>query len=549
MKTVDYDYVIVGAGAAGCAIANKLSEDPDVTVCLIESGVKNSNPFIHIPAGFSKVVGNPNYTTQYGSEPTSRTANRPVEIVQGRVLGGSTSVNGMVYIRGQRGDYDGWAADGNSGWGYVDVLPYFKALETRNPPGDPNYRGTSGPVDVTDIRWRDPACDAFIEAAQELGLPLNPDYNAQAQLGVAYIQTMISNHRRVSAATAFLRPARNRENLTVLTEATAEQIEFQDKVAVGIIYSRGGSSFTAMARREVILSAGAVNTPRLLQVSGVGDPALLKNLGVPIVAPLQGVGKNLQDHYLCSLTASGKNFLSINQMAVGSRLFGQVARYLLGKTSVLELAPCLIHWFAKSALAKASDDADIQGVFTPASTDFAGALDKEAGMTIGFWQHRPLSRGHVSAVSTNAADYPIIQPNYLQHEVDREIVLEGFRKARALLNSAALSPFVKAETSPGAGLQTDDELLDYAGRTGRSAPHLCGTAKMGPKDDPFSVVDAELRVHGVDGLRVVDASIMPRVTSANTMATTIMIGMKGADMIRSRRNAPRPKLETQSPSH
>jgi choline dehydrogenase len=532
MKTFTFDYVVVGGGTAGCALANKLSEDSSVSVCVIEAGPAERHPFIRIPAGFTKTVGNKNLTWTFSTEPTPHTGNRSIEFIQGRVLGGSSSVNGMVYIRGQKGDYDAWAAAGNPGWSYEDVLPYFIAMENR-PSGEARFRGTSGPLTVSDLRWRDPVCAAFIAAAQENGMPINPDYNGSRQHGVAYVQTTMSRHRRVSSASAFLRPAMSRKNLTVVTGALAERILFEGKRAVGIAYKRQGVSCAAMARQEVVVSAGTLNTARLLQVSGVGDPDLLASLGVPVVAPSKGVGNNLHDHYLSFACASGRNFQSINQLAHGPRLLGQIARYFMGAQSILELPPVLIHWFEKSQPALA--DADIEGVFIPASNntfDEVGSVGTSAGMTLAFWPHRPQSRGYIKATSKDVVAAPIIQPNYLQHELDRATLLAAFRRARSLLRSKAMAHYVAAETAPAPRLETDDELLDYAGRNGHTAYHFVGTAKMGPATDSMSVVDAKLRVHGVDRLRVADCSIIPQITSANTQATAMMIGLKAADMIR-----------------
>lgn len=539
-NALSFDYVIIGAGAAGCALANKLSQDPNITVCLLEAGPPDRHIMIKIPAGFTKMVGLKKYTWGFQSEPEAQTGNRQIPLVQGRTLGGSTSINGMIYIRGQKKDYDGWEAKGNIGWGYESILPYLKSLENR-PSGDPAYAGTAGPVNVTEVSWRDPICSAFIEAANESGLPLNHDYNGKQQFGVAYAQTTVFRRRRVSAASAFLRPALRRKNLRVVANAVSDRILFNNKQASGVSYIRHGQTYTVHAREEVIIAAGTVNTARLLQVSGVGDPELLGELGVPVVSALKGVGKNLQDHYLCTAVASGRNFQSLNQMAHGVQILGQVGRYVTGRSSILELVPPLVHWFAKSGLSQPEEDADIEGVFTPASINFdkQGALDRGAGMTLGFWQHRPLSRGYVKAISTNVSDHPIVQPNYLAHEFDRASVVAGYKWVRSFLRSEALSPFVLQERDPGAGLDTDESLLDFARRTGGTARHFVGTAKMGPETDEMSVVDPNLCVHGTSRLRVADASIMPDIVSANTQVTAMMIGLKAADLIleaRKRRN-------------
>nr|WP_047169561.1 GMC family oxidoreductase N-terminal domain-containing protein [Sphingomonas sp. Y57] len=527
----EFDYVIVGAGAAGCALANKLSEDRTKRICIIEAGPPDDHMMIRIPAGFTKMIGNPRYTWAFETEPSPLTGNRAVPFVQGKTLGGSTSINGMVYVRGQPSDFDRWAEAGNKGWSFEELLPYFKALETR-PCGDPDLSGDKGPLKVTPIRRRDAALQAFIDAAVESGLPVNPDYNARRQLGVAYTQTTTFRSRRISSASAFLKPAVARGNVHVVTDAVAQRIDFEDKRAVGVTYRRRGASHGVRAAAEVIVAAGSINTARLLQVSGVGDPDWLRAMGVPVIMALPGVGRNLRDHFLCTLVADGRNFKSINRLASGLPLAGQVARYYLGAESLLELVPPLVHWFANTGASEG--DADIQGAFTPAAMGAGDAksLARTDSMTICFWQHRPESTGFVRAVSTDISVPPIIQPNYLRHEVDRAAVVAGFRMARAFLHTRALLPYVKAETAPGADVASDQELLDYAGRTGGTAFHFSGTSKMGPESDPASVVDDELRVHGIFGLRVVDASIMPSLVSANTQTSTMMIGLKAGDMIR-----------------
>ncbi|WP_245623699.1 GMC family oxidoreductase [Paraburkholderia nodosa] len=530
MSDLEVDYVIVGAGAAGCTLANQLSAQPDVSVCVLEAGPTDKHLMIRVPAGFTRVIGDTHRTWSFQTEPATWTGNRPIPLVQGKMLGGSTSLNGMAYVRGQRADFDGWAALGNPGWSYDEVLPFFRTLESRAF-GDPEYSGRSGPVNVTSVRWRDPACAAFIDAAAECGLPFNPDYNGREQKGVAFAQATIHRRRRVSAATAFLEPARRRPNLLVVTQALAERILFSGTRAIGVRYVQDGKPISVKARREVILSAGTINTARLLQISGVGDPDWLAQLGVPVVNALPGVGRNLRDHYLCALVAAGQGFRSINQHAAWPRLGLQIARYFLGAVSILELPPPVMHCFMNSA--DDARDADIQGIFTPASNHrvHSGKLDSTAGMTFGFWQHRPESSGHVRAVSTSLADPPIIQPNYLTDERDRAVVLAGFRLTRNLLRSQSMKPYVRQETLPGERVETDEALLQFARETGRTAYHFAGSASMGPGSDRLSVVGADLAVHRLERLRVVDASIMPRMISGNTQATTMMLALKAADII------------------
>ncbi|WP_421793733.1 GMC family oxidoreductase [Hydrocarboniphaga effusa] len=526
-----FDYVIVGAGAAGCVLANRLSADPAVSVCLLDAGPDDKHFFIGLPAGFVKILGNDRYVTHYPTEPTTYTAGRSVSLTQGKTLGGGTSVNGMAYNRGQKTDFDEWAAQGNPGWSYADLLPLFRDLETREG-GDPEYRGSKGPLAVTNVVWDDPLCRSFINGAVQSGIPINADTNAAAQAGVTFSQVNISKGKRVSSSSAFLKPIRSRRNLQVLTDTRATRVLFEGKKAVGVRCMRDGVAMEIGARCDVIVSAGAIATAQLLQVSGIGDAQLLGNIGVPIVHELPGVGQNFQDHYMVGVVARGKDCVTINQMATGPQLWAQVARWLVGQPSILGLPVALIHYFARSGLSQG--DADIQGIFTPAShmTGGDGALDRHAGMTCAFWQHRPLSRGHVSARSANMLDMPVVQPNYLQHEHDRQVLLAACKTTRRILESPAMKPYFDAELAPGPGVRSDDEWLDFAYKTGSTVYHPCGTAKMGPASNRMSVVDpASMRVHGVEGLRVIDSSIMPSVTSGNTAAATMVIGEKGARLM------------------
>ncbi|WP_110948841.1 GMC family oxidoreductase [Pseudomonas bohemica] len=525
-----FDYIIVGAGAAGCVVANRLSEDPAVSVCLIEAGPPDHNLFIKMPAGFIKMVGNPRYTWNFQTQPTALTGDRAVNLLQGRTLGGGTSVNGMAYNRGQAHDFDEWAAAGNAGWGYKDLLPLFMDMENRQG-GDPLVRGSKGPLAITDVCWEDTLCSAFIDGVVECGTPRNSDTNGQRQEGVSFSQVSIKDGRRVSSSSAFLQPVLHRKNLQVMTDTLATRVLMEGKKARGVSVQQDVRSFSMMARREVILSAGAINTPRLLQVSGIGDTALLENIGVKRVHHLPGVGQNLQDHYMVQIVARGKNFTSINQLARGPGLLWQGLRWSLKKPSLLGLPVALVHYFMRSGLSQG--DADIQGIFTPAShmTGSDGQLDQCAGMTCAVWQHRPISRGFVAAVSASMHDAPLVQPNYLAHEHDRRVLLEACRKVRAILASQAMRPYFEAEMIPGVEISSDEQWLDFACKTGSTVFHPVGTARMGPATDPYSVVDDTLRVHGLEGLRVIDASIMPNLTSANTAAATMVIGEKGARMI------------------
>lgn len=529
-----FDYVIVGAGAAGCVLAARLTEDPGVTVCVLEAGPPDRNPWIHIPAGFVKTLADPGVTWQFKTEPTANTAGRRVNTVQGRTLGGGSSVNGMIYNRGQPGDLDSWAQRGNRGWGYADMLQYYKRSESRIGGGD-DTRGQDGPIPVTDMDYIHPVCEAFIAGAVGAGIPRARDYNNGDQAGIGYYQRTIRNNRRVSAARAYLAPARSRPGLEVRTNARAQKILFEGKRAVGVRYlrERGGTPSEVRARREVIVSAGTVNTARLLQVSGVGAPALLEKLGVPVVHAAAGVGENFRDHYASRLVMRAKSGVTtLNELARGWRLATQVARWASGRPSILATAPSYVHLFWKSF--EGLDQPDIQGVFTPGSyaEGKVYVLADYPGVTAGAWQHRPESKGWVRARSTDVFEDPEIQPNYLTDPMDIRVHLAGVRLIRRLLHTPELSPFLEEETLPGKSVQSDDEILAFARATGNTTYHLIGTSRMGPATDPTAVVDDTLLVHGMERLRIVDASIMPSMTSANTYATTLAIAERAADLIR-----------------
>jgi choline dehydrogenase len=537
--TVDgFDYVIVGAGAAGSVLANRLTEDGATTVCVLEAGPPDRNPWIHIPAGFIKTLFDAACTWQFRTEPTENTAGRPIATTQGRVLGGSSSINGMVYNRGQPSDLDSWAQRGNRGWGYADCLPYYRRSERRIGFGDDAVRGRCADgIPITDMDWIHPISEAFIAGCVGMGIPRNPDYNCGDQAGVGYFQRAILRGRRVSAARAFLKPAMARRNVEVRTNARASAILFDGKRAVGVRYlqSRGGPAREVRARREVILSAGTVNTVRLLQVSGVGPAELLQRLGVPVVHALRGVGENFRDHYASRFIMRAKSGVpTLNELSRGLRLGAQIARWGLGRPSILATAPSHVHVFWKSF--EGLDAPDLQCVFTPGSYAVGRTyiLDDYPGMSAGAWQHRPESIGWVGARSADVFEDPEIQPNYLSDPMDRRVHLGGMRLVRRMLATPELAPFVECETLPGPQVQSDDELLDFARRHGTTTFHLIGTARMGPATDPTAVVDDRLLVHGMAGLRVVDASIMPSMPSANTYATTLMIAEKAADMIRGR---------------
>lgn len=530
-----FDYVIVGAGSAGCVLANRLSEDAGVTVCVLEAGPRDWHPYIHLPAGFIKTFYDPKINWCYSQEPGPWTAGRRIFAPRGKTLGGSSSINGHIYNRGQHQDFDTWAQLGNRGWGYPDVLPYFRRLERRIGEGEDAYRGRDGGLTVTDIGWSDALCDAFIAGAVSLGIPRNPDYNGKTQEGVSYAQRTIHNGRRVSSATAFLHPAIKRGNVEVRTHAHATNVVFDGKRAVGVRYAkggRGGALHEVRARKEVILSGGAYNSPQLLQLSGVGDPALLQSLGIELRHALPGVGEGLQDHYAPRSVARVKNIRTINERARGLNLALEAIKWATTRRGILALSPTMVYCFWHSG--ETTESSDLQLTFTPASykEGVQGKLEDEPGMTVASWQQRPESRGYVHCRTSDPFEAPLIQTNYLNAELDRRVVVAGMKLARRLLASQPLSQYYEREDFPGPNVVTDDEFLAAATERGTTTFHPGCTCRMGPASAPWAVVDDRLRVHGLEGLRVVDASIMPRMISANLNASTMMIADKASDFIR-----------------
>ena len=533
MAEAEFDFVIVGAGSAGGVLANRLSEDGRFTVCVLEAGPADWDPFIHIPAGFMKTFLNPRINWLYTMEASEWTGGRRILAPRGKTLGGSSSINGHVYNRGQPMDFNTWAQRGNRGWGFADVLPYFRRAERRTG-GEDAYRGREGSLTVTDMEWRHPLCDAFIEGAVQMGIPRNPDYNGHLQEGVSYVQRTIAGGRRMSTARAFLRPAMKRGNLRVRTQAHATSIVLEGKRAVGVRYMQGGPHGVpkeVRARREVILSGGTYNSPQLLHLSGIGPAALLSSLGIPVLHDLPGVGENLGDHYAPRFVARVKNIITINELARGVRLAGEIAKYFINRKGILSLNPTLVYVFWRSEPGIANSD--LQLTFTPASykEGVQSQLDDFPGVTVASWQQRPESKGYVRARSSDPFDAPVIQPNYLSVEGDRRVLLAGMKLARRLLASKPLQPYYDREDFPGPDVKADDELLAAAKQRGTTTFHPMGSCRMGPRSDPTAVVDDQLRVHGLEGLRVIDASVMPTMLSANLNAATIMIGEKGSDLI------------------
>ena len=528
-----FDYVIVGAGSAGCILANRLTADGKNTVCLLEAGPPDWNPYIHIPAGFIKTLTNPNVNWLYESEPSHWTGGRNIAVPRGKTLGGSSSINGHIYNRGQRMDFNSWAQRGNQGWGYADVLPYFRRCETRIG-GEDTFRGRDGNMTVTDLNYSHPLCETFMDGAAELGIPRNPDYNGERQEGISYVQRTANKGRRMSTARAFLKPAKSRANLTLRTRAHATCLLLEGKKAVGVAYAkggRGGRTVEVRASREVILSGGAINSPQLLQMSGIGPGELLRSLGIDLVHDLPGVGENLRDHYAPRFSGKIKNSRTINELSSGFNLVGEAAKYFVGGKSILSLSPSMVYGFWHTDPGSKSND--LQFIFTPASYNVYvhGMLNDYPGFTVATWQHRPESKGYVRAKTADPFDKPTIQPNYLTHETDQQVTIKAMKLSRALGETEAMKPFFDGWEYPDADLRSDDELLDAARHVGNTTFHVMGTCRMGPESDTTAVVDDQLRVRGMEKLRVIDASIMPAMVSANLNAATMMIGEKGADLV------------------
>src|SRR5712671_5170641 len=531
------DYVIIGAGSAGCVLANRLSEDPAVKVLLIEAGSWDRSPYIHVPAGFMKMLDHPTLTWGYHAEPDPGTAGRAILYPRGRVLGGSSSINGLIYVRGQPEDFDHWAQLGNRGWAWDDILPYFKKAE--NWEGEANeWRGKGGPLFTSRMTDMPPLCQAAIEAGKEIGLEYREDVNSLPHGGIGYCQQTRGGRRRASAARTYLRPAMKRPNLEVVVKAQVNRIVFDGRRAVGVEYERGGVVERADADREVILSAGAVNSPHILQLSGVGAPDHLSNVGIPVHHALPGVGRNLQDHYIARISYPVTGMSTINERSRGMALVAEMLRYLVTGKGMLTYSASLAA--ASVKVLEESATSDVQCSIAPGSFKDGqiGQLDDFPGITAGAWQMRPLSRGYVEARSDDPREAPAINPRYLSEHTDRRAIVGGLRFVRRLFAAPALAKYVGAEILPGLHLESDEELLDYARQKGSTVYHATCTCKMG--SDQMAVVDDQLRVHGLEGLRVIDASVMPTVTSTNTNAPTIMIAEKGADLIRGAARAAAP---------
>ena len=526
---MDADYIVIGAGSAGCVVASRLSEDGSKVV-LLEAGPRDTNPWIHIPAGVLKVLNVPGINWNFHSEGETGTGGRELQWPRGKVLGGTSSINGMLYVRGNAADYDNWAQMGCRGWSYEEVLPFFKKSETYRGAGDPEYRSKGGPLIVEDYRTILPLTHAYVEAAQQAGFKFTPDYNGQSQEGVAYSQMTRRGKWRGSTAQTFLREARGRSNLRIETDATVTKLTFDGKRCTGVAFRQRGADRQLTAGREVILCGGAVNSPHVLQISGIGPAEHLRAIGVPVVHDLPGVGSNLNDHYVIRLSHRVKNAVSINQLARGARAVREAVKFATLGNGALTFGVTSAMVFCRSREGLAAPD--LQLLFTPGSyaQGVFRQLEHEPGMTVAVCPVRPDSRGTIMAQSPDPFQYPAIRPNYLSAPSDIRVLISGVEQTRRILAQPAMAPYTAGETVPGPGIATDEQLTDYAKKAGTNVFHPVGTCKMGT--DPMAVVDPRLRVIGVTGLRVIDASVMPCVTTGNTNAPTIMIGEKGAAMIK-----------------
>ncbi|MDB5653489.1 MAG: choline dehydrogenase [Tardiphaga sp.] len=524
----EFDYVIVGAGSAGCVLANRLSASGQHSVLLLEAGPKDRNIWIHIPLGYGKLFKEKSVNWMYQTEPEPGLGGRSIFQPRGKTLGGSSSINGLLYVRGQHEDYDRWRQLGNTGWGYDDVLPYFKKAEDQARGGD-DYHGTGGPLPVSDTRHPDPLSDAFIAAAVETGLPFNPDFNGATQEGVGLFQTTTRRGRRASTAVAYLRPALRRGQLRVETAALAQRVLFEGRRAVGVEYKQNGVTQVARARREVLVSSGAYNSPQLRQLSGVGPAELLQQHGVDVVMDAPGVGHDLQDHMQIRMVMRCKQKITLNDIVNHPvRKTMMALRYAAFRTGPLTIAAGTAGAFFKTNPRLASPDIQIH--FLPFSTDKMGeALHSYSGFSASVCQMRPESRGSLRIKSADPSVPPEIRINYLATETDRTANVEGLKMLRKMLHAPALKPFVVEEVEPGLNVESDADLLAYCRQRGGTIYHPTSTCRMG--NDALAVVDQRLRVRGIDGLRVIDGSIMPDLVSGNTNAPIIMIAEKASEMI------------------
>ena len=536
MNQDEFDYIVVGAGSAGCVLAGRLSEDPATRVLLLEAGPRDTSPWIHLPIGYGKTMWSPVVNWRFETDPDPNMNGRRIYWPRGKTLGGCSSINGLIYIRGQREDYDHWAALGNPGWGYDDVLPYFIKSEG-NQRGNIPLHGGDGPLKVSDIGARHELIEAFIDGAQQIGVPLTDDFNGARQEGAGYFQLNTHKGLRCSTAKAYLTPAtKKRPNLRIETEAFAAGLVMEGRRAVGVRYRQGGEMKTARCRAEVLLSAGAIQSPQLLQLSGIGPRALLEARGVPVLHDLPGVGENLQDHLQIRVSYECTKPITTNDQLnswVGQAKLG--LEWMLHRTGALAIGinqgGCFMQALKDDDGKPVAKTPDIQFHVATLSADMAGGqVHPYSGFTMSVCQLRPESRGHIRIRSLDPFEPPEMQPNYLSTELDRRTTVAGVKAARAIADAPAMRPYVKREVKPGPATASDADLLEFCRNNGATIFHPSGTCAMG--SGPEAVLDDRLRVRGIAGLRVIDCSAMPTLVSGNTNAPAVMMAEKAVDMIR-----------------
>jgi len=530
MSAQGYDYIIVGAGSAGCIVANRLSADPSCRVLLLEAGGSDRNFWLKLPVGYYRTIYNERFARLFQTEASQAIGGRSIVWPRGRVIGGSSSINGLIFIRGQHQDFDDWESAGAKGWSYRELLPYFRRYE-RYRGGDSQYHGGLGEFEVSELRNDNPASRAWVEAGVEYGLPRNPDFNGETTFGVGYYQLGIGKHWRTSSASAFLKPAMSRPNLSVITNAQVSKVIFRGKVATGVEWIKKGQVHSATADREVILSAGALQSPQILQLSGIGPADLLRSLDIPVIADSPEVGRNLQDHYQARLIVRLKQPISLNdQVRSPIELAKMGLQWMFAGSGPLTVGAGQVGGAACTEYAVGGRP-DVQFNVMPLSVDKPGApLHAYSGFTASAWQCHGKSRGQLMIRSADPFEQPRIAPNYFAEEIDRKTIVAGLKILREIYRQRSFKGLWDVEMVPGEATRDDAGLWKFARDTGGTVFHCVGTCRMG--SDEESVLDPQLRVRGAERLRVIDASVMPQITSANTNATSLMIGERGAALVR-----------------